>query len=137
MAPTADYSKRDKNFKTLMNCFWKNSIFPKNIRKVIPECLKTFLLSESIKTNQSENGMRTSREQHKSAPCLRLKNSKSTSECQEFSFTVPEKPKRWNPKGALKGETNLISSCGLKKKVTSIVVFHFMKRPTKTEVASR
>ena len=32
----------------------------------------------------------TSRERHKSAPYLRLKNSKRTSKCQ-----VPEKPKSW------------------------------------------
>ena len=29
----------------------------------------------------------------KSAPYLRLKNSKRTSKCQVFSFTVPKKPK--------------------------------------------
>ena len=32
---------------------------------------------------------------HKSARYLRLKNSKRTSKCQVFSFTVPEKPKSW------------------------------------------
>ena len=35
----------------------------------------------------------TSRERHKSAPYLRLKNSKRTSKCQIFTFTVPENPK--------------------------------------------
>ena len=37
----------------------------------------------------------TSRERHKSAPYLRLKNSKRMSKCQVFSSTVPEKPKSW------------------------------------------
>ena len=36
----------------------------------------------------------TSREQHKQAPYPRLKNSKRTSKCQVFSFTVHEKPKK-------------------------------------------
>ena len=36
--------------------------------------------------------MGTSRERHKSAPYLRLKNSKRTSKCQVF-FAVPKKPK--------------------------------------------
>ena len=35
----------------------------------------------------------TSRERHKSAPYLRLKNIKGTSKFQVFSFRVPEKPK--------------------------------------------
>ena len=34
---------------------------------------------------------KTSRERHKSAPYLMLKNSKRTSKCQVFSFTVPKK----------------------------------------------
>ena len=38
---------------------------------------------------------KTNRERHKSAPYLRLKNSKSTSKCQLFYFTVPKKPKSW------------------------------------------
>ena len=36
-----------------------------------------------------------SRERHASAPYLRLKNSKRTSKCQVFFFTVPEAPKSW------------------------------------------
>ena len=36
---------------------------------------------------------------------LRLKTSKRTSKCQVFSFTVPEKPKRLDRIGALKGGT--------------------------------
>ena len=45
------------------------------------------------------NGMKiqqkTSRERHKSAPYLKLKNSKKTSKCQVFSSKVPEKPKSY------------------------------------------
>ena len=43
---------------------------------------------------KSTSNMRTSRERHKSAAYLRLKNSKRTKKCQVF-FTVPEKPKSW------------------------------------------
>ena len=59
------------------------------------------------------NWRQTIRERHKSAPFLRLKNSKSTSKCQVF-FTVPKKPKSWTKlarrvplarvPGALKGK---------------------------------
>ena len=35
-----------------------------------------------------------SRERHKSAPYLRLKNGKRTSKCELYSFTVPENPKK-------------------------------------------
>ena len=48
--------------------------------------------------------MKTSRERHKSASYLRLKNSTMTLKCQVFSSTVPEKPKRAELKG-LKGGT--------------------------------
>ena len=41
------------------------------------------------------NVLKTSRERHKSTRYLRLKNSKRTSKCQIFSFTVPKKPTSW------------------------------------------
>ena len=39
--------------------------------------------------------MTTSRERHESAQYRKLKNGERTSKCQVFSFTVPEKPKKW------------------------------------------
>ena len=41
--------------------------------------------------DSSQFRMQTSRERHKSAPYLKLKNSKKTTKCQVFSFTVLEK----------------------------------------------
>ena len=52
-----------------------------------------FLLFEAMHSKRIMS--LTSRELHKSAQYLRLKNSKMTSKCQVFSFTVPKKPKSW------------------------------------------
>ena len=50
------------------------------------------LFSELFQTFQLY--LKTNRERHKSAPYLRLRNSR-TSKCQVLSFTVPEKPNSW------------------------------------------
>ena len=52
------------------------------------------VVKSASKRKQESNRKKTSRERQKSAPYLRLKNSKRTLKCQVFSFTVQEKPKR-------------------------------------------
>ena len=61
---------------------------------------KTFLagLQCTLTSSCAKRHVQTSRERPKSAPYLRLKNSKKTSKCQVFSFTVLENRKFYEKK---------------------------------------
>ena len=76
-----------------------------------PRCIMSSCKSVSI--------IRTSRERHKSALYLRLKNSKRTSKCQVFFYST-RKTQKLNRIGAIKGGT-------LSDFLTSIVAKHQKK----------
>ena len=76
--------------------------------------------------------MQTIRERHKSAPYLRLKNSKRTSQCQVFSSTIPENQKvgmNWRAKRGdpLDFSTFLSQNMSINTKLKGGTPFEVMK----------
>ena len=73
-------------------------LFKRNQRLIwiLLRCVaKPTTLWKKLTRDYLSHSRQISRERYKSAPYLRLKNSKKTSKCQIFSFTVPKKAKSW------------------------------------------
>ena len=72
---------------------------------VLPKVLQNFKLPLVAQGTERKRTERKSRDRPKSAPYPRLKNSKKTSKCQEFSFTVLENRKFFGKKNSKKLHT--------------------------------